>query len=246
MSVPLLLPTFYHANGLPYTGSCRILKDMKLARLHHLADVEPYWHVQLTVVVAIFLQLILSGKLTIGPKYAIAGLELLLLLALALFASGKHRTVRHLRRGLAIVLIAIISLANISSLALIIKELLGTRAISGKELLVSGLAIYLTNIIIFGLWYWELDSNGSETQDVHTPPVDFLFPQMTAATTTHNKSWNPTFFDYLYVSVTNASAFSPTDTMPLTHRAKLLMTLQSLTSLVTIALVAARAVNILA
>ena len=224
-----------------------ILKSMKLARLHTQANTEPYWHVHLTVVVAICLQLVLSNRLTVGPKYAIAGLEGLLLIALALFASGHHKAILHARRGMAILLIAIVSVANLSSLVLIINDLLIAKKISGRELLLSGLAIYLTNIIIYGLWYWELDSNGNQAQAVETPPIDFLFPQMTLKSSLLGaKGWNPTFFDYLYISVTNASAFSPTDTMPLTHRTKLLMTAQSLTSLVTVALVAARAVNILA
>jgi uncharacterized membrane protein len=220
---------------------------MKLARLHKLANTEPYWHVQLTVVIAICLQLVLSNRLTLGPKYGIAGLEGLLLVALALFTSGPHKVAAHVRRLMAILLIAIVSAANISSLVLIIDDLLVAKQISGKELLLSGLAIYLTNIIIYGLWYWELDSNGNVEQNAEIPPVDFLFPQMAVKSNTPGtNNWNPTFFDYLYVSVTNASAFSPTDTMPLTHRAKLLMTVQSITSLVTVALVAARAVNILA
>jgi len=95
------------------------------------------------------------------------------------------------------------------------------------------MAIYLTNIIVFGLWYWELDNTRVEV-------ADFLFPQMAT-----KPSWRPTFFDYVYVSITNATAFSPTDTLPLTHRAKFLMTLQSVTSLAIVVLVTARAVNIL-
>jgi len=219
---------------------------MKLARLHHYANIEPYWHVHLAVVVAIALQLVLNNKLTIGPKYIIAGFESLLLVALAIFASRKHPAIARLRRTLAILLIALISVANILSLVLVINSLFGSRQVTGKELIVSGLAIYLTNIIIFGLWYWELDTNGNQNQATDVPPVDFMFPQMVGETNLSRKNWVPTFFDYLYVSITNASAFSPTDTMPLTHRAKFLMSLQSTTSLITIALVAARAVNILA
>jgi len=146
---------------------------------------------------------------------------------------------------MAVILIAIISLANIASLILVISDLFGRHAVSGKDLILSGLEIFLTNIIIFGLWYWELDSGGHIGQGSDVPPVDFLFPQMSERTGNEHKKWSPTFLDYLYVSVTNATAFSPTDTMPLTHRAKSLMSLQSLVSLITVALVAARAVNIL-
>jgi hypothetical protein len=218
---------------------------MKLARLHKHAVKEPYWHVHLAVIVAIVLQMTLNDKLTIGPKYIIATFEALLLLSLAFFASS-HPSIMRLRRSIAILLIALISIANISSLILVVYNLLDLKQVSGRQLIISGLLIYLTNIIIFGLWYWELDSNGSADQTDDSVPVDFMFPQMnSSATVVDSKNWNPTFFDYLYVSITNASAFSPTDTMPLTHRAKLLMSLQSTTSLITIALVAARAVNIL-
>jgi hypothetical protein len=217
---------------------------MKLARLHHRNKAEPYWHVQLAVIVAIALQLVLSNQLTIGSKYVIASLELLLVIALAVISNRHHKIIFHIRRGLAITLIGIISIANISSLVLVIDDLFGKRLVSGKQLILSGLAIFLTNIIIFGLLYWELDSNGNQAFGSPAAPIDFLFPQMSERSTVA-EHWSPTFLDYLYVSVTNATAFSPTDTMPLTHRAKSLMSLQSLVSLITIALVAARAVNIL-
>jgi len=216
---------------------------MKLARLHNTVTTEPYWHVQVTVLLAIILQLLLSSKLSVAPKFVVAGAETLLLVALTIFTSDSKHIVLRIRRALAILLIALVSLANISSLALIISDLLGARTITGKELLFSALAIYLTNIIIFGLWYWELDDpRAADSKAAETAPADFFFPQMGTKSIT---TWNPTFFDYLYISITNASAFSPTDTLPLTHRAKFLMSLQSLTSLVTVALVAARAVNIL-
>src|SRR5579871_6882977 len=100
---------------------------MKLARLHKLAHTEPYWHVQLAVLVAVGLQLGLNNKLTVGPKYLIAGFECLLVLALVVFGKHKHETVRSMRRALAFILIALISLANIASLILVSKELLGGR-----------------------------------------------------------------------------------------------------------------------
>jgi hypothetical protein len=220
---------------------------MKLARLHKHANLEPYWHVQLAVVVAVVLQLVLNNKLTVGPKYVIAGFEILLLVSLAVVTPKSNKALTHLRHSMAILLIAFISFANVTSLILVVDSLLGTKLITGKELILSAIAIYLTNIIIFGLWYWELDSNGNPAQSQSVEPVDFLFPQMNTGIKVEGiDSWAPTFFDYLYVSITNASAFSPTDTLPLTHRAKLLMSSQSTVSLITIALVAARAVNILA
>jgi uncharacterized membrane protein len=214
---------------------------MKLAGLHHRGSLaEPVWHVQLAVLVAIGLQLSLSSSLTVGSKYVTAGIEVFLLGALATVKPGIKSARLNTRRFLAILLIALISLANLISLVAVIDALFNSIDVNGRNLLLSAGAIYLTNIIIFGLWYWELD-NVDDTER------DFLFPQMSSsASVTKQTDWNPTFFDYLYVSITNASAFSPTDTMPLTKRIKLLMTFQALISLITVALVAARAVNILA
>ncbi|HSX43786.1 MAG TPA: hypothetical protein VLE69_00595 [Candidatus Saccharimonadales bacterium] len=215
---------------------------MKLARLHHKSPLrEPIWHVQLAVIAAILLQMSINHHLAVGPKYAVAGFEALLLISLAVVRPGVHSNSARLRlrRLLAVLLIALVSIANLGSLLLVLHALLYGGQVSGRDLLTSGVAIYLTNIIIFGLWYWELDN-------VDDNERDFLFPQMTAPeSATHQPNWQPAFFDYLYVSITNGSAFSPTDTMPLTHRIKFLMTAQSLISLATVVLVTARAVNIL-
>jgi len=195
------------------------------------------------------LQLLLADKVTVGPKYIIAGLEVFLLLVLAVTTHDSllHRSGR-LRRTASLILTAIISIFNVTSLILVISFLLSQPAhTDGRALIYSAVAIFLTNIIMFGLWYWELDGGGPGGRGTHRPPVDFLFPQMTAsAEITEQPNWQPTFFDYLYVSITNGTAFSPTDTLPITHRAKFLMSLQGVTSLLTIALVAARAINILA
>lgn len=186
---------------------------------------EPVWHVLIALVAIIGSQLFLGDAVTFGLKYVIAGLETLLLIILdtGILRSG--------RRIIALLLVAVISVMNVASLIAVIYLLFSGAHVDGRALLISAVVIYITNIIVFGLWYWELDN-------IKRVQTDFQFPQKSA-------SWVPTFFDYLYVSLTNATAFSPTDTMPLTHRAKLLMSLQSIASLVTIALVAARAVNIL-
>jgi hypothetical protein len=220
---------------------------MKLAHVHLRAHkLEPAWHVNAALLVAIGLQFVLTTNLTIGPKYLIAGLELAVLAALALINPHGKRGIIKFRHLLATMLIVFISAANIISLVLVVHSLFGGTTSTGRELILSGLTIYLTNIIIFGLWYWELDSNGVNGQSTNVLPADFLFPQMTPGD--HKLppgAWVPTFFDYLYISVGNGTSFSPSDAPPLTHRAKLLMTVQALTSLLTIALVAARAVNIL-
>jgi uncharacterized membrane protein len=141
-------------------------------------------------------------------------------------------------------LIALTTVANVVSLAELIHALLyGTKA-GGRSLVYASVPIWLTNVIVFGLWYWELDRGGPSARQrtKHRRP-DFLFPQM--STPGSAPGWTPNFLDYLYTSFTNATAFSPTDTMPLTAWAKLLMMLQSLASLVTVAVVVSRAVNIL-
>jgi len=112
-------------------------------------------------------------------------------------------------------------------------------------LLVTGGAIWLTNVIVFGLWYWEFDRGGPVARALGTRPYpDFQFVQMTSRELAP-PDWEPAFTDYLYLAFTNASAFSPTDVMPLSRWAKLAMALQSVISIVTVALIVARAVNIL-
>lgn len=190
---------------------------------------EPIWHVTVALLVAVALQFALKDNLVFGSKYAVASLEIALIVVLFLPSLSAH-----LKRVFAVLLIALVSLANLISLGLVINALFNQNLADGHALLISSVAIYLTNIIVFGIWYWELDNTRDDVPD-------FSFPQFTNG----DKQWRPTFFDYLYVSITNATAFSPTDTLPLTHRAKLLMTLQSIVSLATIVLVTARAVNIL-
>jgi uncharacterized membrane protein len=196
------------------------------------------WHAEATLFVAILLQLSISKHLQIGPHYLVAALLALLVLAIAFTAPRRHISGGGTHVTLATLLIAVVSLANAAELALLTKALVQGSAIPGKSLLSGALAIFLTNIIVFGLWYWELDSPGLTGRRTRKNE-DFQFPQ------TENSGRKPTFFDYLYVSLTNSTAFSPTDTMPLTHGAKSLMSIQALISLLTVVLVTARAVNIL-
>lgn len=210
---------------------------------------QKLWHVEAAVVVAIVLQVVLPEHVSVGPKYLLASLELLLLFGLRLSMPATNTTnTARIKRLIAISLTGLVSITNIASLLLVCSALIhGTPNVEGKQLLASAISIYITNIIMFGLWYWQLDGGGLGGRGTDVAPVDFLFPQMNIPVAiTQKPRWRPSFFDYLFVSITTATAFSPTDAMPLTHRAKLLMSIQALVSLATLALVAARAINILA
>ena len=142
-------------------------------------------------------------------------------------------------------LVALVSAANVFSLVELSKYLLHHEVSNGRSLITAGVLIWLTNFLIFGLWYWEIDRGGPGMRAAGKDGApDFLFPQM-SDDTIEPRGWRPHFIDYLYVSLTNATAFSPTDTMPLTPMAKSVMGLQSIVSLVTIGLIVSRAVNIL-
>ena len=149
-----------------------------------------------------------------------------------------------MRRRVALGLTAFVTAANIFSLGALTHYLLHHGSPNAHELVVSGMLIWLTNFLIFALWYWEIDRGGPGRRAAGHDAPDFLFPQMTDDRI-EPRDWRPKFIDYLYVSLTNATAFSPTDTMPLTPMAKSIMGVQSLVSLVTIGLIVSRAVNIL-
>ena len=200
------------------------------------------WHAQATLLAAVILQLIITNDLRVGSKYIIAILEMLLVLGIGLTAPRRHSGAGQINRSISLLLIGIISFANAGALILLINALINGSTIPGHDLLVGALAIFITNIIMFGLWFWEIDSPGLSGTHKSGNTVHFQFPQMQNSAS----GWRPTFFDYLYVSITNGSAFSPTDTLPLTHVAKSLMSVQALISLLTVVLVTARAVNILA
>jgi len=208
---------------------------------------EPLWPARLTILATLLLYVALPERLTlgVGPKWGVPILELALLLVLFVAAPRHRRQRPPWTRLAAILLTGVVSAANVLSLALLVDALLHGNKATGRELLFSSVEIWLTNVLVFALWYWELDRGGPDARrdPAHREP-DFLFPQMTTPGCA-DAGWAPGFVDYLYVSFTNATAFSPTDTMPLTPWAKGLMTVQSLASLLTVALVAARAVNIL-
>jgi uncharacterized membrane protein len=206
---------------------------------------ESFWPAQLTVLAAIALQLLLPARLAAGPRWLLPALEGVLLIGLSLATPRQLEHEHTTRRRAALSITAIVSVANIYSLGALTHFLLHHNVSDGRELITSGVLIWLTNFLIFALWYWELDRGGPGRRAAgHDGAPDFLFPQM-ADDRIEPIDWRPKFMDYLYVSLTNATAFSPTDTMPLSGMAKGVMGIQALVSLVTIGLIVSRAVNIL-
>jgi uncharacterized membrane protein len=210
------------------------------------SSTETRWPALIATVAAIGLQLVLPDRVLQGLGYRalIPSLEGALIVVVLVTNPGRISKGEARLRAVGISLIALITVANVVSLAELLHALLYVSRTQGRPLVYASVPIWITNIIVFGLWYWELDRGGpaARSAPVHKQP-DFLFPQMSSPGS--SPGWTPNFFDYLYTSFTNATAFSPTDTMPLTVWAKLLMTIQALASLVTVAIVVSRAVNIL-
>jgi uncharacterized membrane protein len=206
---------------------------------------ESRWTVAIVIVVAIALQVALPDRLTMGNRWVLPGLELALLIALVIANPGPLDNESRPLRTASLTLSGVLSVANAWSAVLLTTGLVtGREGADAGQLLSTGAAIWLTNIIAFGLWYWQFDRGGPAARaHARKTRLDFQFPQMQDPERHHE--WEPTFIDYLYLSFTNATAFSPTDVMPFSRWAKLTMLAQALVSLVTVALVVARAVNIL-
>lgn len=207
---------------------------------------EPRWPASLALFLAIGLQTALPERLNLSSRYLLPAFEIVLLIALVVINPGRVDRLRRPLRLLSLALIIVASVGNAYSVVALVRGLVtGTEGSSPGPLLTTGSAIYVTNVLIFALWYWELDRGGPAARAHGLDPYpDFLFPQLTAPALA-SPDWEPAFLDYLYVSFTNSTAFSPTDTLPLTRGAKTAMALQSAVSLITVALVIARSVNIL-
>jgi hypothetical protein len=172
------------------------------------------------------------------------GPELVLLFPLAWQRPRRRLEQLGLRRNVAIALVAIVSTANAALLLGVLASLIEGQERSGAQLLLKAVTVWTTNVIAYGLWYWAFDRGGPVRRvEPDPPPPDFQFPQMENPQLAA-PGWQPELVDYIYVSFTNSVAFSPTDAMPLSRWAKLLMLSESALSAVTILLVAARAVNI--
>jgi hypothetical protein len=209
---------------------------------------EARWQVAACVAVAIALQIAVPGRLVLlRPVWVVPALQGALLIALLI--ANPHRINRQSRalRMTGLVLVALLTFTNAWSVERLAVGLVkGTDHWAAGPLLITGGAIWLTNVIAFALWYWEFDRGGPVARALATKPYpDFQFPQMVSPREMVPPDWEPAFADYLYLAFTNAAAFSPTDVMPMSRWAKMAMTVQSSISIITVALVVARAVNIL-
>jgi hypothetical protein len=170
--------------------------------------------------------------------------ELILLVALTWRRPRRRLQQLGIRREAELVLLGILTAANALLVFAVIASLVSGDEKSGSQLLLKSLTVWASNVVTFGLWYWIVDGGGPVRRlEQGATPNDFQFPQMENPQLAPD-DWRPHLIDYVYVSFTNAIAFSPTDAMPLSRRAKLLMLSESAMSALTILLVTARAVNI--
>lgn len=225
----------------------------------HAAD---FWMARASVGVIAALQLATINNLAIGPQWLAPALEIALLIPLSIgtawtqsmardATTDQHWAVvaraRRLIRAAALVLTALISLMNIVAVCDLVRLMLSGHAHrTGATLLLDAMNLWITNVMVFALWFWSIDRGGPASRGVtKCGPTDFLFPQLRLGPPECPPNWSPGYLDYLYVAFTNATAFSPTDTLPLTAYAKLLMMFESAVSLLTIALIVGRAISIM-
>jgi hypothetical protein len=205
---------------------------------------DPLWPGQLATFGALALYMALPPQLTVGPNWPLPVAEGVALVTL--IVAMRAGRLAGLRRQIAIGVVLVATLANLIALGFLAHYLVGGGKAVATDLIGGGAVIWCTNLVLFAVLYWELDRGGPLRPGAARVPVapDFLFPQMTVDAQWFTR-WTPRFLDYLYISLTNQTAFSPTDTMPLTPRVKVLMGLQGVAALVTIGVVLAHAVNVL-
>jgi hypothetical protein len=211
-------------------------------------DPEPRWPAVVALLAVGGLHAALPSSLAVGgPRWLPIGIVLLLLIPAVIFhSSGRHR----LNHVIGYVLNAIVTIALIGSLSLLLIALAEHR-LTPSQMLRSAAALWVSNILVFASWYWHLDGGGPHIRELTPGHTDgaFLFPQMTMPPdikfAAGEHEWEPNFIDYLFLAFNTSTAFSPTDVPVLSRWAKILMMIQALISLLVIALLAARAVNIL-
>lgn len=217
------------------------MSDQSSKQISATVQGEPRWPALLTLFGIAGLYLSLPERLTLGPSWLVPVLVAALYIPTVLSHRRGYLALNH---GLGVAICAVLTIADLSCLAALISGLPGHRE-QPTELLRSAVALWISNILVFACWYWRLDAGGPNTRAARRKHEQgaFLFPQMTLPG--QHESWRPGFIDYLFLAFNTSTAFSPTDVPVLSGWAKLMMMIQSFISLGTIAILAARAINIL-
>ncbi len=205
------------------------------------AILAPHWAAILALIAIGVLYALLPQKVNGGPAWLLLTIEGVILLPVLISILTGHRMSLTTRRIGSLILLVVVTLAMSVAIVHLIFTL--KKDLNGTALLYTGLLLYMCNTLVFSLWYWAVDGGGSDQRLLSEHRAyDFLFPQQVGG---FDGVWIPHYFDYLYVAFTGATAFSPTDTMPLTHRANFLMMTEALLALLLISFVVSRAINII-
>jgi hypothetical protein len=209
--------------------------------------IEPRWPVALAILAVLFLLTVLRSRARLFQSWVAYAIAMALLLPMGgVWLSGAQTWWLRLERITTLCLSLILEIITLASIWYLVGEMVNRpTALSGRQLLTSSIGAWVANVLAFSLVYWQIDRGGPESRGNSAGyKPDWIFPQTTAPEQS-TPDWRPTFVDYLFLSFSTATAFSTTDTLPLTARAKLLMMIQSAVSLTTLVIVASRAINIL-
>ncbi len=205
--------------------------------------IAPRWQAVIGILALGILNAILPSNLTFGPGWLPLVIEVILSSPFIIEGLTDLTLPYRVKRTLAFILLAVVTGALISSVIFLIFTLTSSTSNQAITLLRSAMVLWISNILVFALWYWEVDGGGPIKRHQNNHQLaDFMFPQQVSGNTT---AWSPHFLDYVFLAFTGATALSPADTYPMTRVAKMLMMIEALISLVIVVLLAARAVNIL-
>ena len=214
--------------------------EKEIEDLAHYTGSVPRWSFAVAVACIGVLLSVLSVNLKIAPGWIIFAIVIVLLLPWLVAVLNKHQT---WTRRIAFTTISVLTMGLITSAVFLVSALF-RQTESALDLFRDAIILWSTNIIVFSVWYWEVDQGGPLKRHANLPDApDLLFPQMASSLETW-KNWKPSFADYLFLAFNTSTAFSPTDTLVMSKRAKVLMMTQAAISLVIVAIIAARAINI--
>jgi uncharacterized membrane protein len=209
---------------------------------------EPRWPVALTIVGVVALLALLPGRVRLLPIWGpfLLGIMVLIPLIAVELTKANARWLR-VERVVTLLFAVVVGVGNMTNLANLMQKIIeGSTTLSGLQLFASSIAVWVTNVLAFSLVYWQLDRGGpvARLNSAERRP-DWLFPHEGQPSDVVPPGWRPVFVDYLYLAYSTATAFSATDALPLTSRAKILMMLDSTISLLIVVVIAARAISLI-